>query len=149
MKLEDEIFNKAFDNQYHKLVVNILYTCGWINNLLQKELKKYKITMQQYNVMRILRGQYPRPTTVNVVKERMLDKMSDASRIVNRLVEKRLVTREINTYDTRARDILITTAGLELIEKINLEKVMDKIITKNISKQEAKLINDLLDNLRG
>jgi DNA-binding MarR family transcriptional regulator len=149
MKLEDEIFNKAFDNQYHKVVVNILYTCGWINNLLQKELKKHKITMQQYNVMRILRGQYPRPTTVNVVKERMLDKMSDASRIVNRLVEKRLVTREINTYDTRARDILITTAGLELIEKINLEKVMDKIITKNISKQEAKLINDLLDNLRG
>ncbi len=149
MKLEDEIFNKAFDNQYHKLVVNILYTYGWINNLLQKELKKHKITMQQYNVMRILRGQYPQPTTVNVVKERMLDKMSDASRIVNRLVEKKLVTRKVNFNDTRVRDILITTAGLELIEKIKLERVMDKIITKNITKQEAKLLNNLLDDLRG
>jgi len=149
MKLEDEILNKDFKNQYHKLVVNIIYTNGWISNLIHQELKKHKITMQQYNVLRILRGQYPNPTTINVIKERMLDKMSDASRIINRLVDKNLVTRDVNLHDTRARDILITTAGLELLEKIKLDKLMDKIITKNITKKEALLLNNMLDDMRG
>jgi DNA-binding MarR family transcriptional regulator len=149
MKLEHEIFNKEFDNQYHKLVVNVLYTHGWMSNLLQKELKKYKITMQQYNVMRILRGQHPHPATINIIKERMLDKMSDASRIVARLVEKQLVSRDVNASDRRAMDILITPKGLNLIAKIKLENVMDRIITKNITEKKALILNDLLDKLRG
>ncbi|TAF44293.1 MAG: MarR family transcriptional regulator [Sphingobacteriales bacterium] len=149
MKLEKEIFNKDFDNQYHKLVVNIIYTNNWISTLLQHELKKYKITMQQYNVMRILRGQYPQPITINIIKDRMLDKMSDASRIVTRLVEKQLITREINDQDTRARNILITNQGLKLLDKIELEKVMDNIITENITQKQAELLNGLLDDLRG
>jgi DNA-binding MarR family transcriptional regulator len=149
MKLEDEIFNKAFENQYHKLVVNMLFTASWMTNNLKKELDNYSITTQQFNVLRILRGQHPNPASINLIKERMLDKMSDASRIVDRLEKKKLLTRVSNQADRRSVDIHISEKGLELLQEIKIEVAMDKIITKNITEPEALQLNDLMDKLRG
>lgn len=149
MKLEDEIFNKKIDNNYNKVIVNILFTYGWVGNMLRKELSIFDITTQQYNVLRILRGQYPNPASVNLVKERMLDKMSDASRIIERLVQKELVSRCLNEKDRRVVDILITEKGLQLLDNVNLDQVIELAINNNITNEEAGLLSDLLDKIRG
>ena len=93
MSLEDEIVQSNFESVYHKAFVNIIYTNNYLNNQLNSFFKSHKITRQQFNVLRILRGQFPRPANINLIKERMLDKMSDASRIVERLRVKGLITR--------------------------------------------------------
>ncbi|HEX8377978.1 MAG TPA: MarR family transcriptional regulator [Pedobacter sp.] len=148
MELEKEVQTK-FENEYHKTVVNMLYTYGWISDILKSRLSKERVTLQQYNILRILRGQYPGPATINLLKDRMLDKMSDASRIVERLVQKGLVTRCINQRDRRAVDIVINEKGLELLK--NLDPVITPIdvMKVNLSETEAKQLNFLLDKLRG
>ncbi len=149
MEIEKEIHNTKFVNNYQKATVNILYTYNWINALLKHELDKNKITNQQFNILRILRGQYPNPCTINILKERMLDKMSDASRIVDRLVQKELVTRCTNEKDRRAVDILINDKGLILLENIHLEPAMTEILSKNISEQDCLMLSNMLDKFRG
>ncbi|ADY52630.1 regulatory protein MarR [Pseudopedobacter saltans DSM 12145] len=149
MELEKEIRNNRFESNFNKVVVNIIYTYGWVNNCLKSGLDKYNLTHQQYNVLRILRGQRPNPATVNLIKERMLDKMSDASRIVDRLVAKELVVRKVCEQDRRAVDITISDKGLELLDKICLDEMTRDIISKNLTEEEAGLLSDLLDKLRG
>ncbi|MBK0382948.1 MarR family transcriptional regulator [Pedobacter sp. SD-b] len=149
MEIEKEIKNNKFINNYHKASVNILFTYNWLNSMLKKELNQHKITNQQFNILRILRGQYPNPCTVNILKERMLDKMSDASRIVDRLVQKELVTRNTNKKDRRSVDILISDKGLCLLENIHLEAEMSKILSQNISEKDCQHLSNLLDKLRG
>ncbi|MBC8051707.1 MAG: MarR family transcriptional regulator [Sphingobacteriaceae bacterium] len=148
MELEKEIQTK-FENDYHKVVVNTIYTYGWITDLLKQRLGKYKITTQQFNVLRILRGQYPGPATINLLKDRMLDKMSDASRIVERLVQKGLVTRCVNQKDRRAVDIVINDKGLELLKKLDPVITPIDVLKANLTETEAKQLNFLLDKLRG
>ena len=149
MKIDKEIFSNKFENNHHKAIINLIYTDGWITNLLKQQLNKYKITLQQYNILRILRGQHPNPATINMLKERLLDKMSDASRIVDRLVQKELVIRFINTKDRRAVDILITKKGLDLLLKLDVEMSSKNILDKNIDSIEAGILSDLLDKMRG
>src|SRR5476649_2356292 len=102
MGIEQEIQSSKFEDNYHKVVINISYTSGWLNNFLRHHFEKHNLTQQQFNILRILRGQYPKPATVNLLKERMIDKMSDASRIVDRLVHKGLVSRCTNNKDRRS-----------------------------------------------
>jgi DNA-binding MarR family transcriptional regulator len=109
----------------------------------------YHITSNQYNILRILRGQYPNPATVNLLKERMLDKMSDASRLVERLRVKGLVKRDLSSDDRRRVDVMITEKGLKLLSAIDKLNEKSDTIFKNLSSGEAKKINDLLDKLRG
>ena len=149
MELEKEIFSTKFTSQHQKASVNIVFTYNWLNSLIKAELEKFKITNQQFNILRILRGQYPTAATINILKERMLDKMSDASRIVDRLVQKELVTRTVNKKDRRAVDILITQKGLELLERIHIEEAMNDGLKSNLSEDEAKQLGDLLDKFRG
>ena len=149
MELEKEIHSTKFTSQHQKASVNIVFTYNWLNGLIKAELEKFKITNQQFNILRILRGQYPNPATINILKERMLDKMSDASRIVDRLVQKELVTRIVNKKDRRAVDILITEKGLELLESIHIEEAMNDGYKSNLSEDEAKQLSDLLDKFRG
>lgn len=149
MRLEEEISSHKFTSNYHKSVVNILYTYGWLTNLLKQRLDDRDITLQQYNVLRILRGQFPKPATVNLLRERMLDKMSDASRIVDRLFKKKLLSRSANLKDRRAVDILITKKGLELLKELDTEMNMDEYLQENMSPEEAGLLSDLLDKIRG
>ena len=149
MELEKEIFSTKFTSQYQKASVNIVFTYNWLNGLIKAELEKFKITNQQFNILRILRGQYPTPATVNILKERMLDKMSDASRIVDRLVQKELVTRTVNKKDRRAVDILITQKGLDLLDNIHMEEAMNDGLRTNLSEDEVKQLSNLLDKFRG
>lgn len=148
MKIDQEIQGK-FEDDYHRVVVNLNYTYGWLNNLLRNQFEKYNLTSQQFNILRILRGQYPNPATVNLLKERMLDKMSDASRIVDRLVQKGLVSRCTNNKDRRAVDIRISEEGLEILSKMDDEFKTKDMIKPNLTEEEASQLSDLLDKLRG
>jgi DNA-binding MarR family transcriptional regulator len=149
MKLEEEIASNKFEDNHHKTVVNLLYTYGWVTNLLRNRFDKYHITMQQFNILRILRGQYPQPATINLLKERMLDKMSDASRIVERLVQKGLVSRSTNDKDRRAVDIMITGKGKEILKTLDAEMDIHEILKTHLTDKEADQLNNLLDKMRG
>jgi DNA-binding MarR family transcriptional regulator len=150
MKLEQEIKqNKSWQSPYHKLGVNITYTHYWLQDLFKQHLKPFDISLQQYNVLRILRGQHPNPSRINLLKERMIDKSSDASRLVERLRAKGLVKRVTNTNDRRAVDTLITNKGLDLLKKIDAIDSKFEGVFHNISPQEAETLNDLLDKIRG
>ena len=148
MEIGKEINSNKFENNHQKSIVNLIYTYGWITNLLKQQLKRYDITLQQYNVLRILRGQRPNPATINLIKERMLDKMSDASRIVDRLVQKELVDRTVNINDRRAVDILITNKGLDILSKLDGELLFDQILNEDFSNTDAGILSDLLDKMR-
>ena len=149
MEIEKEIFSNKFEDNHQKAIVNLIYTYGWITNLLKRKLNKHKITLQQYNILRILRGQSPKPATINLLKERMLDKMSDASRIVERLVQKDLVQRCVNDKDRRAVDIHISQKGLDILKKLDSELSSKDILSGNISDEEAGALSGLLDRMRG
>lgn len=149
MDIGKEINSDKFDNNHQKSIVNLLYTYGWLTNLLKQELNKFDVTPQQYNVIRILRGQMPNPATINLIKERMLDKMSDASRIVDRLAQKGLVDRNVNANDRRVADILITKKGLDILSKLDNELLFDEILNKDFTSMDASLLSDLLDKMRG
>lgn len=149
MILEDEIKQTKFKSEYHKLAVNIFYTHGWLLNKHSDILKKFDITATQYNILRILRGQFPNPAPILLLKERMLDKMSDASRLVERLLTKDLVNRQICPEDRRKVNVLITEKGLELLAKIDaFEQTFDSFLS-NVNPTEASEMNKLLDKLRG
>jgi len=149
MELEKEILSSKFENDYHKSIVNLIYTYNWVTNLLKKKISKHHITLQQFNVLRILRGQYPHPATINMLKERMLDKMSDASRIVDRLIQKGMVTRCTNQTDRRSVDIMISDKGLELLKKLDVDMTGADILKNNLTEAEAGQLNSLLDKFRG
>jgi len=148
MEIGKVINSNKFDNNHHKSIVNLIYTYGWITNLLRQHISKYDITLQQYNVLRILRGHQPNPATINLIKERMLDKMSDASRIVERLVHKGLVDRKLNLNDRRALDILINEKGLDILSKLDEELIFDEILNNDFNKIDAGNLSDLLDKMR-
>lgn len=148
MKLEEEIKQKNFRNVYQKLAVNLFFTHSWLANNFSNIFKQFDLTINQFNVLRILRGQYPNSASVNLLKERMLDKMSDASRLVERLRTKGLVERSICTDDRRKVDVVITKKGLEILKTCDeLESEFDKFL-QNLSTEEAKTLNELLDKLR-
>lgn len=148
MEIGKVINSSKFDNNHHKSIVNLIYTYGLITSLLRQQISKYDITLQQYNVLRILRGHQPNPATINLIKERMLDKMSDASRIVDRLVQKELVDRKLNLNDRRALDILINEKGLDILSKLDKELIFDEILNKDFNKVDAGNLSDLLDKMR-
>ena len=149
MGIEEDIKSTNFEDNYHKVVINISYTYGWINNYMRPEFEKFKLTQQQFNILRILRGQYPKPATVNLLKERMIDKMSDASRIVDRLVQKGLVSRCTNARDRRAVDIRISEEGLAVLEKMDSTFKTKDLFKQNLTDDEAAQLSYLLDKMRG
>lgn len=148
MRLEDEIKQSKFKSEYHKLGVNIIYTANWISRHHEKVCKKFDITPEQFNILRILRGQHPKPATVNLLIERMLNKSSNASRLVEKLRKKDLVDRQTSETDRRACDVYITKKGLELLDELDkMENEWNDLIS-HISEQEAHTVNTLLDKLR-
>jgi DNA-binding MarR family transcriptional regulator len=146
MSIEKEIKSK-FRNEHHKASVNLLYTCNWLQEQLKKHFDRGGLTNQQYNILRILRGS-DAPLSTLKIRERMLDKMSDTSRIVDRLVVKGLVDKKINTVDKRLVDITIAQKGLELINWLdNFADDVDGTM-QNLSDEEVTLLNNLLDKIR-
>lgn len=147
MKLEDEIKSK-FRNDYHKALVNLYYTNNVIGEQFFKMLTEYGLAAPQFNVLRILRGQHPDAVSIGLIKERMLDKNSDVSRIVDRLYKKKLVERKESKSDRRQKDVVITKNGLELLGKMTICEKREDNILSNLTKKEVKLLNELLDKIR-
>ncbi|HOV71930.1 MAG TPA: MarR family transcriptional regulator [Dysgonamonadaceae bacterium] len=145
----DEEIKGRFRNTYHKGLINLIYTAKQVSYKFVQSLKKHNITEQQYNVLRILRGfQAEGPLTIGFIKEHMLDKHSDMSRIIDRLYEKGWVTREENPDDRRQKSIKITDKGLALLnEMYHCEKESDKLLS-NLSPEEVAELNRLLDKIR-
>ena len=148
MSIDKDIHQGKFKNQYHKATVNILYTYGWLMEQIKQVLADADITPQQFNILRILRGSYPNPLSTLQIRERMLDKMSDTSRIVDRLIVKDLVKKTVSQTDRRLVDVVISLRGRRLLEK--LDKRQDELdgILKNLSDSEASDLSKLLDKIR-
>ncbi len=149
MKIEEAIKQKKFKNEFHKMAVNIIYTSNWLNANHSRVFKRHDLTVQQFNILRILRGQHPKPATVNLLIDRMIDKMSNASRIVDKLIMKGLVERTVCPEDRRAVNVLITAKGLKLLSKLDEEMEEMEASMKTLTQKEAKQLNELLDKLRG
>jgi DNA-binding MarR family transcriptional regulator len=147
MGIENDIQQASFRNEYQKMGINLLYTANWLNEQIGRFLVQEEITQQQYNILRILRGSEV-PLSTLQIRERMLDKMSDTSRIVDRLIVKELVQKSACKFDKRLVDVTLTIKGLNLVSK--LDKYNDQIdaILKGVSESEAKTINQILDKLR-
>jgi len=149
MKIEEEIKQNKFHSEYQKLAINILFTNQWLATNTTKILKPHGISPQQYNVLRILKGQSPKAISVSNIMERMIDKMSNTSRLVEKLRQKELIERVTCEKDRRQVDVKITKKGLELLEKVKTEMNAFKTISNNLTEKEAKTINELLDKMRG
>ena len=147
MKIEEEICQQKFSSENAKAVVNVLFTSGWLSNKINGVLKPYGISAEQYNVLRILKGQYPKPATLGLVQERMLEKMSNATRLVDKLIQKGMVDRKQCPANRRAVDILITDKGLAALEEIAPKmKQLDQSL--GLCCEESQHLNTLLDKLR-
>ena len=149
MKLEDEILQqKGFATEHERAVVNIFYTSGWLYNLNASRLKDHDITPEQFNVLRILRGAYPKPMMLSDISGRMLDKSSNATRLVEKLRQKGWVKREICPNNRRQVDIIITEAGLGTLTAIDngCQEWMNSI--KRLNEAELSELNRILDKLR-
>lgn len=149
MSLEREIQQERFANEYEKAAVNILFTSSWLHSLNSARLKKHDITPEQFNVLRILRGSAPKAMMLADITCRMLDKNSNATRLVEKLRQKGFVKREICENNRRQVDISITDKGLSVLKAIDADDSTWLSMLKNISKQEASELNRILDKLRG
>jgi DNA-binding MarR family transcriptional regulator len=148
MKLKEAIKQtKDFKSNLYEAMVNVHFTSSWLTQVNSGVLDPYKLSMQQYNVLRILRGQYPKSVTVKFIIERMLDKSSNASRLVDKLLAKELVERHQCPSDRRQVDITISKKGLAILEDI--DKRFDVESAKiNLTETEARELSDLLDKMR-
>lgn len=149
MRIEDEIKQSQFKSNIQKALVNLVFTGNWIGMKQKRYYRKYGISPQQYNVLRILRGQAGEPITIQTIQERMLDRMSNASRLVDKMFNKKLVKRTTNKEDRRQVDIVIAEKGLELLDKLDKDFPNLQHELVKLTEEEAEQINILLDKLRG
>ncbi len=149
MKLEEEIKQEHFKNTFYKAILNIRLTESWLSNQVNQTLKPFGLSQEQYNVLRILKGQYPKPSPLQLISERMVNRMSNATRLVEKLRQGGLVTRQECPGNRRKVDILITNKGQDVLDQVkpHLESTIDQM--KNLSIEEAEQLNDLLDKFRG
>jgi DNA-binding MarR family transcriptional regulator len=149
MSIETDIKQKKFRNAYQKLVINLTYTSNWLGYKQLDLFKEYDITSQQFNVLRILRGQQSNAIKVSDIAERMLDKNSNTSRLIDKLLAKNLAKRTSCPSDRRAVDVIITKEGLDLLSRLDpvLEE-MEKGMSCAITEEEAELMSKLLDKMR-
>ncbi len=149
MPLEQDIRQEKFASEFQKMAVNIMFTSSWLNSGNIARFRPHGITPEQFNVLRILRGSHPHKMRLADVTSRMIDKSSNCTRLVEKLKQKGLVTREICEGNRRQVDIGITDNGLLLLKKIDVQTASWVTQLKNVTQAEAKEINRLLDKLRG
>jgi len=149
MSIEEEIKGR-FRNEYHKGIINLTYTVNLLNHAFYQYIKQHEITVQQYNVLRVLRGfRSDGPVSIGFIKDRMLDKNSDVSRIVDKLYQKGLVKRKENKADRRQKDVAISDKGLELLAGMDdCEHKVDTLLL-SLNQDEIQQLNFLLDKIRG
>ena len=148
MSIEKDIQQAKFITSRHKALVNILFTYGWELERIKKIVETENITHQQYNILRILRGSYPNPLSTLQIRERMLDKMSDTSRMVDRLIIKHLAVKTVSRKDRRLVDVVISEEGLTLLKKIESRVDIVSEVMSNVSEDEAEQLSNLLDKVR-
>jgi DNA-binding MarR family transcriptional regulator len=148
LRLEEEIQQKKFKSIQQKVMLNLIYTTNWLTAKQDSLFKDSDITVQQYNVLRILRGQYPNPCSIKLIKERMLDRMSDTSRIVDKLFIKQLLHRNECPNDRRSVNVIISDKGLELLKSLDYIDDLSQQMLTALTTEEINTLNALLDKLR-
>ena len=145
--IEVLIKQSTFRDEKHKAMISVIYAANTLNNFHERYFYQYQLTSQQYNALRIIRGQHPKPSTVNLIRERMMDKMSDASRIVERLRKAGFVERVVNERDRRAVDVKITQRGLDVLAQIDAFDEKIDVPTKYLTEPEAQELSRLLGKM--
>lgn len=148
MKLEDEIKQSKFSSEYQKFILNIMFSGVWLHAQHAQLLRPFDISVQQLNVLRILRGQNGKAITIGRIQERMFDKMSNASRLVTKLLDKQLISRNSCKEDKRQAEILIAEKGIKLLEQLDKILKNHELSFNHLNETEAKELNRLLDKLR-
>jgi len=147
MGIEQDIQQPNFRNEFQKMGINLLFTANWLNEQIGKMLSEEGVTQQQYNILRILRGSAT-PLSTLKIRERMLDKMSDTSRIVDRLIAKELVVKNTCEKDKRLVDITLSPKGISLVDQLDQYNERIDALLKGINESEAQLMNQILDKIR-
>ena len=147
MKIEEEIRQSKFKNAHHKAMINLIFTSNWLTTKQSEQLKPHGITGQQFNILRILKGQYPQSISATSIKTRMLDKNSDISRLLDRMEAKGLIEKKVSANDKRAFDVTISTYGLDVLNEVDKnQKDTDGFLS--LTETEAAQLSDLLDKCR-
>jgi len=147
MSLGKDINQTKFRSEYSKAMLNILFTNNWLTEKTRNHLDRFDLTTQQFNILRILRGAGS-PLSTLQIRQRMLDKMSDTSRIVDRLVKKKLVEKVVCPSDRRLVDVTISDKGHSLLAEIDVLEPEWETLFFNLTEEEASELNRLLDKLR-
>lgn len=147
MGIEKDIQQENFRSIYQKLSINLIFSNNWITEKIKAVLHEEDITHQQYNILRILRGS-KKPLSTLQIRARMLDKMSDTSRIVERLVKKELVEKKVCDTDKRLVDVIISPTGLDVLKRLDEKNEELDAILQNLTPKEAAQLSDLLDKMR-
>lgn len=148
MKIEEEIKQSKFKSPYQKAVINLIFTANWLQDQQQQFFKQFGLTNQQFNILRILKGQHPKAISATEIKSRMLDKNSDISRLLDRLVKKKFIEKQVCPNDKRAADVSITQGGLAILAELDRkQKQIDTVL--QLTEEEAEILSQLLDKGRG
>ena len=148
MKLEEAIKSSKFKGEKHKALINVMYSAYWIRNNISLVLKEYGVTIEQFNVLRILNGKHPEPMNVKDISSRIIEKSSNVPRIIDRLVLKKLAKRSPSKDDKRETLVSITENGLNLLMEAVKLVDQNREATINLTDAEAKTLNDLLEKMR-
>ncbi|WP_114779271.1 MarR family winged helix-turn-helix transcriptional regulator [Botryobacter ruber] len=149
MKLEQQLKMSSFRSPFQKAYLNILYTGNWLEAQTESILKLHGISPEQYNVLRILRGQQGKPINLFEIQERMLSPMSNATRLVEKLRLKGLVTREVCEHNRRKVEIFITEKGKKLLEELDPEvEAQEKNLFQQVDTEDIEVLNKILDSIR-
>ncbi|MBH46402.1 MAG: MarR family transcriptional regulator [Flavobacteriaceae bacterium] len=148
MTIEKRIKQKKFKSNAEKAIVNIAYTQSYFSSKINSVLKARNISSQQFNVLRIIKGQHPSPVSVGDITSRMIDKMSNTSRLIRRLEKKDLVQRVNNPFDGRQINVFLTLRGAQILEKSNV--LVNTVVHDHghLSEEELIELNRLLDKIR-
>jgi MarR family 2-MHQ and catechol resistance regulon transcriptional repressor len=148
MGIEQDIQQATFRNPRQKAAINLIYTLSWMKDRTKQIFDAEDITPQQFNILRILRGSFPNPLSTLQIRERMLEKMSDTSRIVDRLIAKGLVKKIVCKNDRRLVDVIISDKGKKLLERLDTRQDEIDGVLGNLSEKDANILSDLLDKIR-
>jgi DNA-binding MarR family transcriptional regulator len=149
MRIEDEIQQKDFKDDHHRLVVNLMFTNNWLNQQFIPFFRQLGLTLQQHNVLSIIRGQHPKPVCFGEIQERMVDRNSNVTRLIDKLIEKGYVTRDICQANRRMIEVRLTPKGKEKLQQIDEQMPSFFERFHNLTQEEAVLASKLLDKLRG
>ncbi|WP_242922170.1 MarR family winged helix-turn-helix transcriptional regulator [Pontibacter liquoris] len=149
MRIEDEIKQKEFKDDYRRLLVNLLFTNNWVNQQVMPFFRRHGLTLQQHNVLGILRGQHPEPVCFGDIQCRMVDRSSNVTRLIDKLIEKGYATRDICQANRRMIEVRLTEKGIRKMQEVDEASAQLYKQFHNLNQEEAVLVSRMLDKLRG